>query len=141
MTNLNRIPPLGPPQAYKTYSLLAPLDSHWRDASCDEVNCLVSATGWRTVIEENTPLGERQAGYIRTQSGRHYTEMGRGMVVFTFPPGEECFTAHRVNAEREPIYVVRRGDYRGYDGGRQHANGTDWVEDFALHQDRLARSQ
>ncbi len=125
---------------YQTFSLLSPLDTHWRTATCAEVDCPVSASGWRTVVEESTPLGERQAGYIRTEAGRQYTEAGRGMVVFTFPAGEECFTAHQIRADREPFYVIRRGDYRGYSDPRQHDTEANWQEDFALHQDRLARS-
>ena len=139
---LHRIPPVGRPQDYKTYSLLAPLESHWRTATCSEIECAVSVSGWQTTVDEATDLGQRQAGYIRNQAGRHYTEIrNNGLSVFVFPAGEECFTTHKVKAEREPFYMVRRGDYRDFDSSTSlmHDTASDWVEDFAEHQDRLAR--
>ena len=138
MTQPFRIQPLGHPADYKTYSLLAPLETHWRAARCAEVDCAVSASGWFTAVDEATGLGHRQAGYIRTQAGRHITENAQAeLTVFTFPAGEECFTAHRIKADREPFYLVRRGDFRGFDDKRQHDRAKNWVEDFALHQDKI----
>jgi hypothetical protein len=134
-----RIPPLGQPKDYKTYSLLAPLGTHWREATCAEADCAVSRQGWIVQCDEASNLGATQAAYIRSRSGRHYTEGRNGpLTVFRFPPGENCFTAHRVKLEREPIYLRRHGDWRGYqDPVRHTAEG--WVEDFAEHQDRLER--
>jgi hypothetical protein len=42
--------------------------------------------------------------------------------------------------EREPIYVVRNGDWRGNATGmrRVHADGRDWVDDFGEHQIKIA---
>ena len=140
--NLTRIPPLGKPQDYRTYSLLAPLTTHWRNASCEEINCAVSASGWTTTVDEGSSLGQQQAWYIRNQSGRHFTERQEAEVtVFLFLAGEECFTAHRTKADREPLYMVRRGDYRGYGEGLQHDQPEHWVEDMAGHLDKLDRQR
>ncbi len=137
-----RISPQGQPNAYKTYSYLAPLVTHWRPAACDEVDCEVSALGWTTTVDEATDLGQRQAAYIRTQSGRHPQESrGHGhdgpLTVFTFLPGEECFTAHQIRSDREAIYAVRPGDYRAYGVPFLHDTAEFWIEDYAGHLDKI----
>ena len=65
-----------------------------------------------------------------------------GLTVFTFEPGQDCFAQHRVPLERDPLFLVRGGDWRGNPTGLQpyrHHRGEDWVDDFADHQDRIAR--
>ncbi len=133
-----RISPQGRPQAYKTYSMLAPLDTHWRPATCVEVDCEVSRLGWTTTVDEATELGQRQAAYIRTQSGRHPLERREAeLTVFTFLPGEECFTAHTIRSDREAIYAVRPGDYRAYGIPFLHDTPEFWIEDYAGHLDKI----
>ncbi len=133
-----RISPQGRPGAYKTYSMLAPLETHWRPAACDEVDCEVSMLGWTTTVDEATPLGRRQAAYLRTQSGRHFLERREGaLTVFTFLPGEECFTAHQIRSDREPVYAVRPGDYRAYGVPYLHDTPEFWIEDYAGHLDKI----
>ena len=64
-----------------------------------------------------------------------------GLTEFTFEAGQTCFVEHRVPLEREPLYVVRDGDWRGNPRGtapRIHTRPDDWVDDFAEHQQRLA---
>lgn len=135
---LNRIQPLGPVQAYKTYSVHSPLQSHFREASCSEVECDAHAHGWVTMIDTATDLGRQQANYIRLHSGRAFTvaELGT-MVTFTFGPGQKCFQTHRVALNREPICSVRGGDWRGVTAPSRILRPDDWVDDFANHQDRL----
>jgi hypothetical protein len=136
---MNRIEPQLPAGAMKTYSVLAPLSSHFKPATCEEVDCQMWQHGWRTAIDVNTELGCRQAHYIRDQSGRRFTEaMEDGLFVFTFEPGQRCFTAHQRPLERDPVFLVRMGDWRSYGPSRVHARAGDWVEDFAEHQQRLA---
>ncbi len=133
-----RITPQGQPKDYKTFSVLAPLATHWRPAACAEVHCEVSALGWTTTVDEATPLGERQAAYIRTQSGRHPLERRVAeLTVFTFLPGEECFTAHTIRSDREPQFVVRPGDYRAYGTPFLHDTPEFWIEDYAGHLDKI----
>jgi len=141
-----RITPGLPVQAFKTYALSAPLSTHYRPARCEEVNCPNYAAGWRTVVDVSTDLGQRQAKYITGASGRKFTTNGVPdstdmLVTFTFPPGQQCFASHTVPLEREPIYVVRDGDWRGNPTGRrrQHVRAADWVDDFASHQAELIK--
>lgn len=143
MTSPFRLGPRLPAHAYTTYQLLRPKATHYRPATCEEVQCEANTRGWRTQIDTNTPMGARQANYIRLQSGRSFTTREvplSGLVVFTFPAGQQCFAQHRVPLEREPLYVVRNGDHRGNprQERRVHIRPADWVDDFASHQDTLA---
>ena len=115
---LNRVAPALPVSSYKTYSIKSPLASHWRDASCAEYGCTAYANGWQTKVDEATELGQKQAHYIRKQSGRGFTEQREGVItVFSFEPGQTCFApGHRVPSGREHIYTVRGGDWRGATG-------------------------
>lgn len=137
-----RLPPAMPVQAYKTYSFTSPKQTHTRRATCAEVECQHHLRGWVTRVDVSTELGQRQAKYIRDHAGRAHTVDRSGpdsIIAFTFPAGQECFTEHRVPLWREPIFVVRDGDWRGNPTGRKrrHANGTQWVEDFGEHQLRI----
>jgi hypothetical protein len=142
MREPHRITPVLDADAMKTYAVVSPLATHWRPASCEEVACPNHTSGWRTVIDEATDLGAEQAAYIRTRSGRRFVEhRDAALTVFDFHPGQRCFAQHQQPLEREPIYLVRDGDWRGNPRGtptRRHVSAQEWVEDFANHQDRLA---
>ncbi|SFY52045.1 hypothetical protein [Streptomyces sp. F-1] len=142
---MHRIEPQMPAAAYKTYQIVAPQSTHWVAATCAEVDCAHYLNGWQSVIDEATELGQRQAHYIRKQSGRAYREERRpdGLTVFTFEAGQACFNAakHQKRTGRPELYIVRDGDHRGNPRGtapRQHVRAADWVEDFAEHQQALA---
>jgi hypothetical protein len=142
MRPIFRIDPRLPVGAMKTYAIVAPVTTHFRPASCAEVDCDAYRNGWTTVIDTATDLGGKQANYIRLHAGRHFraTEIG-GMVTFTFPPGQSCFRTHQVRLDRPEHFLVRDGDWRGNPRGTspyQHTRAADWVDDFANHQQRLA---
>lgn len=130
------------PNHFKTYEIIAPLSTHYRKATCAEVECAQYVNGWKTIVPSDSP----QAQYIRTQSGRKFTEKrgeSAGLAEFAFAPGQQCFGSdrHRVSLEREPLYVARGGDARGNPlrERRVHANAGDWQEDFAGHLDRIKK--
>lgn len=134
----NRVQPAGPAQAYRTYQVVAPVSTHFRPATCDEVTCPNQANGWRTIIDESTDLGKQQAHYVRNTSGRRYTETREAaLTTFTFEAGQLCFREHQVRIDRPEIYIVKDGDWRRSQNPRQHANAGDWVDDFRTHQDQL----
>jgi hypothetical protein len=142
---MTRIEPQMPAEAYKTYAIVAPRSTHWVDATCAEVDCAHYLQGWQSVIDEATELGQRQAHYIRKESGRAFRERRRedGLTVFFFEAGQACFDAqrHQRRLDRPELYIVRDGDHRGNPRGtplRQHVKAADWVEDFAEHQAALA---
>ncbi|SDU42668.1 hypothetical protein [Jiangella alkaliphila] len=140
---INIIDPKLPAAAMKTYAVIANPQTHFRAGTCEEAGCLAFRHGWATAVDQRTELGQRQAAYIRTRSGRAFTEDvdALGRVTFTFLPGQPCFTEHRVRLEREPLYVVRGGDFRGNPRGtrpRVHTSAASFVDDFASHQQGLA---
>lgn len=157
----NRITPQLPVGAVKTYEVDAPLSTHWRDATCEEVECQAMREGWITTVVESDAVpvppathhyrqlmgiadaDDRRAYYIRHMSGRKFTEHrdASGVTVFDFEPGQTCFETHRVRVDRPELFIVRDGDFRGNPTGRTrtHTRPDDWVEDFAEHQDKISK--
>jgi hypothetical protein len=136
-----RIAPSAPVTAYKTYQIVAPVSSHFRDATCAEVECDGWRHGWRTIV----PTESEQALYIRAASGRAFTEelLEGGLAQFTFKVGQQCFSGpHKVRLERPENFLVRDGDWRGNPTGRlyRHTNAGFWQEDFAEHQDKISNA-
>jgi len=161
---LNRIPPPLPVTAYRTFQIARPVATHFRKATCEEVNCDAWRKGWVSHFNVLTDLGREQANYVRRSSGRKFVEMsyaeyrqtyvtrakysgGRADTdrSFVFAAGQTCFAAdtHRTPLEREGIYIARDGDYRGNPTGtrRVHVRPADWVDEFAEHQDWLKTLQ
>lgn len=135
-----RIPPALPPAAMKSYVISAPLATHWNTVTCEDAACEHYAIGWDSLIDERTQLGQRQANYIRTQSGRGFTEEreATGITRFHFEPGQRCFAQHRARNMADDRYIERGGDWRAIIGTpRVHKNADNWTESFALNQDRL----
>lgn len=127
---------------YKTYRISLPTATHWVEVSCEDFECCHYANGWRTLVDERTELGMKQAHYIRKMSGRSFTESATpiGGTEFLFRPGQPCFETHRVRGERPEIFLVQGGDFRGNPlriPVVRHARAEHWVEDFAEHQDRV----
>jgi len=141
MGALFRIEPQMDAAAYKTYAIVSPLSTHFRPATCAEIDCPHYLNGWRVRVENLTPDLLRAA----RNSGRAYTTeaVARGETYLVFAAGQPCFKAseHRTRVDRPPLYVVRDGDHRGNPRGtkaRLHQRPENWVEDFAEHQQKLA---
>ena len=119
----------------KTYSVAKPTATHTRKATCTEVDCVAQSGGFVVPVDENTDLGQGQAHYIRTNSGRAFTESRlAGLTSFTFPPGERCFAEHRVSLDRPEFYSV------GELGRRWNHSGPDpWLNDCGEHLDTLRK--
>lgn len=116
-----RIAPKMAPTAYRTFEVRSPLATHFRDATCAEMECQHHLNGWVSNIDISTTQGLTWARAI-SASGRKYTWTKLGDVVtFRFPAGQDCFQApHKVPTGRPEIYVVRDGDWRGNPTGRVH---------------------
>lgn len=142
MRPMTRIDPLMPASSYKSYKITAPVSTHWRDGTCEEAGCEQYQQGFELVIDESSPLGAFQADYVRGDRSRRCTEERRpdGMTVFTYAPGQKCFTPHKVRLEREENFLITGGDWRGNPRGTpaQALRSDQWVDDFATHQDQLA---
>ncbi len=131
-----------PAHAYKTYEISSPLTTHYRPATCAEVQCRPHVKGWCSPIDERTDLGRKHAHIIRT-SKRKFTERRdpSGVTVFEFEAGQRCFAKHQLPVGRPELFVVRDGDHRGNPRGtdpRRHTRPEFWVEDFAEHQQKIA---
>lgn len=131
------------PEAFQTFGIVAPKETHTVPATCEEVECDHHIRGWAMKIDLGTDLGQEQARYIKHQSGRSYevTEQRDGLVTLVFRPGQECFQEHRRSIERDPIFRVKGGDARGNPlrtPTRVHKKPEFWVEEFAENQDRIA---
>lgn len=138
---MNRVEPKMPASAYRTFAILAPVSSHWRKATCAEVDCPDYLNGWRVRVEGLDP----QMLHAARTSGRRFRELHvtEGETWLVYEAGQSCFRAeqHRRRLERPELYVVRDGDWRGNPRGtpvRQHARPEHWVENFAEHQQGLA---
>ena len=133
------IAPLGPPEAYKTYSFTQPTDIYVRTA-CEDAYCDAYLYGWQTIVAESTALGAQQARYIRHSSGRTFREQKDGaLTVFTFDSGQRCFAEHRTR----PMSFRVTGAHWHVPRSvrplvREHVRSIDWVEDYAEHQQGLA---
>ncbi len=123
-----------PVEKYVTYSIAASRDTSVV-AACKDVGCQAWAHGWETSVDESSELGRTQAAYIRTRSGRTFTERrtGEGLTVFRFESFQRCFAEHRT---RPDILARRHGDWRGNPSGgiRHHTRAVDWIEDFRTNQ-------
>lgn len=139
---MERITPNLDASAYQTFQVSAPRATHWRKASCEEYGCLAGEHGWSSTIDESTGLGQKQANYIRRNSGRKFTETHNelGLTVFQFASGQDCFADHKVRIDKPELYIVKGGDFRGNPLGikpRQHTKAEHWVEEFGENQQRI----
>lgn len=140
MMKINRVDPLMPPHAYKTYAVVAPLGTHFRPATCAEVDCPHYLGGWRVRVEALAP----NLLHAARNSGRKYVEqhVAEGETWLVFEAGQPCFKAgeHRTRIDRPELYVVRDGDHRGNPRGtkaRLHQRPEHWLEDFSEHQTKI----
>ncbi|SEO83536.1 hypothetical protein [Actinacidiphila rubida] len=141
---MSAIEPLMGPESYKSFVISQPLATHWRPATCEEVNCADHANGWKVRVEG---LPAQMLHDART-SGRRYSELpvAEGETWLIFEAGQPCFRAsqHRAPLSRPPLYLVRDGDHRGNPRGtraRLHQRPESWRDDFAEHQQTLADAQ
>lgn len=132
------------PEAYRTFGIVNPAETHWKPATCAEVDCANDRNGFIVTCDLRTAAGVRQARYVRDTVGRPYVHVfseGDKVITFTFPAGR-CFVVHKLPLGRPALFVVRNGDHRG--SGRRPADRqvfdqpSHWAETFAEHQDRLA---
>ena len=138
----DRITPAGRPENYKTFQVTAPVATHTRVASCEEVECPQYARGWKMTIDLNTELGQKQAHYIKNLAGRAYKKISaaNGLVELEFAANQPCFGEHRVRLDRPEIYRVKGGDFRGNPlrtPTRTHKRADYWIEEFQANQQRL----
>lgn len=141
MRKLNRAKPRLDAAQMKTYGIFAPTSTHFRPATCAEINCEAYTKGWQLQKETLSP----ELLYVAEHAGRSYREMQvrEGETWLVFAPGQRCFAAaaHKIRLERPELFVVSGGDWRGNPLNvpvARHSGPDAWVDDFATHQDKLA---
>ena len=134
------------PENYKTYFWSRPLSTHWRPATCEEVQCEDFMNGFMFTCDISTDLGRRQYEYLTHDRERTYTidEDGPYLRNFIYGPGNRGFAgdrhAHRLPVGREPLLSVRAGDWRKYLAPPVHHKYVDdWVEDFSENQEAIQK--
>jgi hypothetical protein len=146
---VNRVIPKVGPEHYKSYSWRQPLQTHFRRVPCAEFQCRDFRNGWVTLVDIATELGRRQFDYLSHDKTRqwHMEKTGTSLVSFTYPPGQHGFDGPKHEHYRpvgyDPVMLVHGGDWRGNPRGipAQIMRPADWIDDFATHQDRLARAR
>lgn len=112
MRALNRPTPALGAHLMQTHQILAPPETHFRKATCEEVGCLNYRNGWAILT---AGLDEGDLWQARN-SGRRFieqdTDAGRALV---YEPGQPCFSQseHRTRVDRPELYIARDGDWRG----------------------------
>ncbi len=154
-----------PQGAMQTFAIVKPRATHYRPASCAEVDCEPHRNGWATTLL----AGSDDLDFVTTQvcgglvdgHRRHYVREPApdGMVRLVFAPGQPCFavSSHTVDIERDPVFLVRPGDTRSNPvsssgaryaspetdlalaprAGRIHTRPEHWVEQSAETLDRV----
>lgn len=139
---LNRVTPLLSVDKMQTHHILAPADTHFRKATCEEVECPHYLKGW------GLPLKGLDEGDIwqAKNSGRKWTELEikAGEKHLWFEAGQPCFRAstHRIRIEREEVFLLRPGDWRGQPSDRKPIvfSGADaWADSVQTNLDQIER--
>ncbi len=106
-----------------------PLPTHWRLATCREVDCPHYLLGWQTVVGSASP----QAEYIRRESGRRLREERHadGLSRFVFEAGQKCFRQHKIQIGLPTIFSQRRN------GTAKRQEFDRWQGEFQEHLDDI----
>lgn len=139
-----RLTPAMPTQNYQTFAVRSPINTHYRRATCAEIDCPDYLNGWYLKID-GTP---QELIHIATHSGRRYrvgevllegqTEAFRALI---FEAGQPCFReeTHVTSLERPEFFYIGRGDFRSFSTRRAQQVGKpdEFVDRFATHLDKL----
>lgn len=119
------------------HRILNPPETHFRPASCAEVDCEHYLNGWRVRVEGLPP----ELVHTARTSGRRFEELqvAEGETYLMFEAGQPCFKAatHRTNVGRTPLYVVDTPQDNGRIHRRRHSSSESWTDDFHSHTDAI----
>lgn len=133
----------------QTYAIRSPLATHFRKATCEEVDCSAWRNGWTLLIDGLSA----DLYYTATHSGRKYREVlitasevmaplyptaGRYLV---FEAHQPCFASnsHRVTLERPAFYFVGRHPKQQplQIARARQLNDVDFVDHMQEHLDHI----
>jgi len=135
------IPPLKmAPQNYLTFAIRQPMQTHYRLATCAEVECGAYLGGWQLRVESLTP----ELLHVARNSGKRFKELEvtEGEHYIVYEPGQPCFNAmkHRISLERPAFFYAGRGHWSRMFSTRtaqQFKKPEHWAEGMAAHLDRI----
>ena len=95
------------------YQITWPKDSHFRKATCEEVDCPHFMGGWITRVV----IGSPQDKYIKQDKSRKQVgvKTTEAEIDYYYEPGQECFRPHTLKIERPPFFTVNQP---GLESGR-----------------------
>lgn len=129
------------PELMRTYQMTQPLDTHYRVATCQEVDCSSYANGWKMGFDLHDDDRAAAARWIRDKSGYAFTyelTPDERRVIFTFAAGQQCFQTHRVFLERDPFMMIRGGSLGRWTGVKQaFTNPMSFLDSWATDLDKL----
>lgn len=114
----------------RRYRINAPVETHFRRATCAEVGCPQYLMGWKLRYD----TASEQDKHLLTHCGRSYRITDGGAWI-EFEAGQTCFAylRHTTRIDKPENFLVRDG--RG--PVIQHANADDWTEDLHEHTDKI----
>jgi len=140
---INRVTPRIPTQFMKTYAVRSPLNTHFRSATCAEIDCPDYIHGWYLKIEgtpDNLIHAAKTSGR-RFTIGELWNGQGEAFQALIFEAGQECFrsSTHVKSLDRPEFFFAGRGDHRSFSTRRamKFARAEHFVDSFATHLDRL----
>lgn len=129
------------PRLLQTFQVAAPGRTHWRPATCPEVECPRYLNGWHTTLD---PIAQADLVHAVRTSGRRPARVfhDAGLVTFVFDPGTVCFDAstHRIRLDRPELYLVKGGSPARPDPTARvvrHTMPAHWVEHFQEQNDHV----
>ena len=127
---------------HQTYRASAPPSTHYRQATCQEVDCSKYLNGWHTVKPANIEPDQwyEFASFMRRNeyrmSVREYQD-NEGYPAFYYAAGQICFEgrsgSHRISLERPSIFTINNG--LGYGFSRREP--AQWVDEMGEQLDKI----
>lgn len=126
------------------FNIQSPLATHWREATCEEVDCEPYRTGWRLRYDTLTP----ELQYTATHTGRHYTTFTTDFdpdtqefynppaTFLVFEAGQPCFNSrhHRLPVGRPEVYRTLNEQDRST---VLHTSPQSWVDQCGEHVEKI----
>lgn len=141
---LNRVEPKLPASAMRSHLILAPEQTHFRAATCEEIQCPQFLKGYGVPLKD---IDAEDLGLLRSFIETYKLKASRveikdGEWHLWFEAGQRCLRAstHRMRIEKPEIFVVRDGDHRGNPLGTDPIifSGADaWADSLQTNLDKL----
>lgn len=103
--------PTIPAHKMTSFEIAAPVATHWRKATCAEVDCPDYRLGWTIPLSSTKPS---DIDLFKAKGFRFVSVDSAQGPVLLFEAGQPCFRAsiHRTRLDREELFLQRPGDWR-----------------------------